>query len=60
MPGRRGAGLGRHPPGGLANDPLNLLVVDGALNQQKGTATRRPGSHRTRRSAARTSRDRSP
>ena len=35
-PGRRAPSSGRVTPGGLANDPLNLLSVDAGANRQKG------------------------
>ena len=43
----------------FANDPLNLLAVDGRDQPERATATRRPGCRRTSASAARTSPGRS-
>ena len=43
----------------FANDPLNLLAVDGPPTCRRATATPRPGCRRTRRTAARTWPDRS-
>ena len=44
----------------LANDPLNLLAVDGPTNMPRATPTPRPGCRRTRPSAAPMWRARSP